>query len=144
MSVTVSTNTANTVLAWKPVFPGTVTLQLNGKSLKDDGAGNITGDTVTSGTINYSTGAISVTFGSAPSADDAFASYTYNNEYAPAEVPEMNITLESINVTAVSRKLKALWSFDAAFELQKEYGSDMNALLAAQAAAEIAHKQLVA
>lgn len=43
-------------------------------------------------------------------------------------------------VICQSRKLKALYAFDAAFKLQKEYGTDINALLNSQIASEIAHE----
>ena len=43
-------------------------------------------------------------------------------------------------VICQSRKLKALYAFDSAYKLQKEYGQDINALLNTQIAAEIAHE----
>lgn len=72
--------------------------------------------------------------------DDVTAEYFFNNEYAPVMVPEIDLAIKSELVLAKSRKLKALWSFDAQYELQKDYGQDIGALLAAQAAGEIAHE----
>ena len=100
--------------------------------------------TVSSGTVNLMTGAVSLTFSADPSTaitgDGLFADYVYDNQWAPAEVPELNLSIDSIPIQAVSRKLKALWSFDASYELQKEYSEDINALLAAEAAGEIGHE----
>lgn len=104
--------------------------------------------TISDGTVDVMTGVMQLKFSTDPTNalknHGVYADYVYDNQWAPAAVPEINLSIESIMVQAVSRKLKALWSFDASFELMKEYGQDMNALLAAQAAGEIAHKQLVA
>lgn len=141
----------NFVLPWKPVVPGSVKLTIGvggnaiiavdvpaTSSLVGTGA-NAAG--VTSGTINYSTGVVSINYAqNVAGGTEAVADWSYNNEYAPVDVPEINLSIESIPVLARSRKLKALWSFDAAYEMQKEYGQDLNGLLAAQAAAEIAHE----
>lgn len=51
------------------ILPGSVSLALSDGSAvvaKDDGAGAFTGDGITSGTINYSSGAISIVFDDAP------------------------------------------------------------------------------
>lgn len=45
-----------------PVHPGTVVVTDGTETFSDDGMGNLTGDAGGSGTINYQTGAISVTF----------------------------------------------------------------------------------
>lgn len=99
--------------------------------------------TISAGTVDVMTGVMKLTFSADPTTafeQGVYADYVYDNQWAPAAVPEINLSIESIMVQAVSRKLKALWSFDASFELMKEYGQDMNALLAAQAAGEIAHE----
>jgi len=96
----------------------------------------------------------------------ATATYRYNNEYAPllggngggpanaAEaingevsrgfyshaVPQIQLDITSIPVVAQSRKLRALYSFDSAYELERAYGQDINTLLATEAAGEIAHE----
>lgn len=140
--------TATIQLTWKPVIPGSVKIVMDGVTYVDHGdnkiyqkastAGNPDTE-VTGSAINYATGIVTIKL-AAQNTEAPVASWFYNNEYAPAEVPELNMSIESIMVTAHSRKLKALWSFDAAYELQKEYGQDLNAMLAAQAAAEIGHE----
>lgn len=63
--------------------------------------------------------------------------YRYDNETVPVEAPTMKLDIRSLPVETHSRKLKALWSFDAQYELYKEYGSDLQTMLATQAVAEI-------
>lgn len=134
-------------LDWRPVIPESVVIELDGVTYRDHGdqkiykvVGSGSPDTeVTGSSIDYSTGVVTLKL-AAQNTDAPVVAWYYNNEYAPAEVPEIDLSIDSIMVTAKSRKLKALWSFDAAYELQKEYGSDLNAMLAAQAAAEIGHE----
>lgn len=131
-------------LAWLPILPGTVYFQADGGSVvgKDDGNGNIVGTGITAGTINYATGAISVTLASAPTDGDPTVTYDYNNEDVPLinTVPEVNLKITSLPVVARSRKMKAVYAFDAAYELEKEYGQDIDSLLATEVAGEIAHE----
>lgn len=116
-------------LAFYPVIPGTLTIEGVGT---DDGNGKI-GD---AGTVDYATGKVTgVTI-----AEDATASYVYDNETAPVKVPQINLELAQVPVFAKSRKLAAYWGFDAAFDLKKQYGEDVTALMATQAAGEIAHE----
>lgn len=131
----------NAVLDWKPVIPGSVALKVGATTYTDHADGKLyNGENAVNGaSINYATGVITLPLAQAP-ADDVLCGWAFNNEYAPNDVPQLDLSIKSIMVVAKSRKLKALWSFDAAYELQKEYGQDLNALLAAQAAAEIAHE----
>ena len=138
--------TVTFVLPWKPVVPNTLVLTLDATTdvvvTEEGGVLVSTAGDFASGTINYATGVVVLTFTTnVPTGlTAATGAWYFNNEYAPVDVPEINLSIESIPVLARSRKLKALWAFDAAFELQKEYGQDLNGLLAAQAAAEIAHE----
>ena len=52
--------------------------------------------------------------------------------------------LAQLPIYAKSRKLAAYWGFDAAYDLKKQYGTEINDLISVQAAGEIAHRQLVA
>ena len=128
-------------LSWKPVTPKSVTITAGAVTITDDGNGALKAATGLSanGTIDYATGAFSFTL-SATATEDPVASYKYNNEFVPGNIPEITLKLQSLPVVAHTRRLKALYGFEAAFELQKEYGEDMDKLLAAQASAEIAHE----
>lgn len=71
----------------------------------DDGAGNITGTGITSGTINYATGAWSVTYDTAP--DDTTvitASYTYTIAAVPANWEQFAHVTELADYIPLSQK----------------------------------------
>ena len=127
-----------------PILPGTVKVTLpDGTVLTDDGNGALTDPlgSGTTGTINYATGA----FSCASATDGTMATYEYNNEQVPdLQVPEINMSLAQIPIFAKSRKLAAYWGFDAAYDLRQQYGTEILDVMSAQAAGEIAHKQLVA
>lgn len=132
----------NTNLQWTPVQPGTVSFTCNGGNVVgvDDGNGRITGDGITAGTIDYTTGEIKITLAS-EAEDEPNVSYSYNNEDVPINnVPEVNLRITSLPVVCKSRKMKAVYAFDAAYELEKEYGQDIDSLLATEVAGEIAHE----
>jgi len=120
------------------VGPITGSLNTKGTSVaSDNGAGVIAGTGIT-GTINYTTGAISVVFGSAPASGVVIAiQYQYNLE-ANSLVPQVNIDIQLSEVRARTRKLKALWSSEAADDLKAFHGIDAEAELVAGIAAEIA------
>lgn len=65
------TSTFNGTIRHRPIQPSSVTLFVGAASVgTDDGAGNITGATIFSGSIDYTTGVISVTFNSPPAAGE--------------------------------------------------------------------------
>lgn len=129
---------------YTPILPGTVTVTIpDGTVYTDDGQGNLINPatSATVGTINYATGA----FDCATATDGTTANYEYNNEQVPdLKVPEINMSLAQIPIYAKSRKLAAYWGFDAAYDLKQQYGTEILDVMAAQAAGEISHKQLVA
>jgi len=127
-----------------PVLPKTVQVTIpDGTVYVDDGTGNLINPSTaaTVGTINYATGA----FTCVSATDGSTATYEYNNEQVPdLKVPEINMSLAQIPIFAKSRKLAAYWGFDAAYDLKQQYGTEILDVMSAQAAGEIAHKQLVA
>lgn len=122
--------TSNPTLKYTPVIRGSVVIVDGEQTYHDDGAG-----VIGSGTIDYATGKISGLSLTAP-----IASYEYDNETVPVQAPQMQMKIESLPITTKARKLAAIWSFDAAYELEKEYGSSMQDLMATQATAEIAQE----
>lgn len=107
-------------LAYTPVIPETLIVR--------DG----TGTPVSGITVDPMTGALTGSIGSNYTAD-----YRYDNETVPVQAPLIKMDIMSLPITAQSRKLSAVWSFDAAYELSKEYGEDMQTLLTTQATSEI-------
>ena len=105
-------------LTWTPVIPGSFHVYRDGAAVE-----GITAEV--DGTINGDIHAGDV------------VSYFYDNETAPVEAPTLKLDIRSLPVECHSRKLKALWSFNAQYELFKEYGADMQTMLASQAVGEI-------
>lgn len=126
-------------LSYIPVRPGTVKIDVGGTVISDNGSGQLAGTGVTAGTINYANGAYDLTFSGATAAD-LTADYEYRLDYAPVAVPQIDIKIETSPIIAKSRKLRALFAFDAAFDMQRDYGVDINTALVSQVATEIKHE----
>ena len=105
----------NATLAWTPVVPSTVVVQAGTVELVDDGNGNLTG-TGGSGTIDYNTGAVAVTFTTAPaSGTPILASYRYVQENN--QPPRMKLRIEKKPVTAESTEIGFEWTSELADSL---------------------------
>ena len=99
-------------LDYLPVKANSVVVTAGSITGVDDGAGNITGTGIASGTIVYTSGAISVTFTAPPALNEPInVSYQYNME-ANTNIPQINIDITLTEVRAKTRKLKALWSLN--------------------------------
>lgn len=124
-------------LAYIPVRPGTVVFTDDTLRVTDDGNGNMVGDVVASGTINYATGAYNFTFNAAPAAGNAItASYEYNSE-ANAGTPELDIQLTSAPVVARTNKLRCRYSIEAQQDFQAYHGISAEVEIVAFMANEI-------
>lgn len=151
-------STVSVTLPWFPVRLATVTLACGSDSavvtntttgaLGGTGvfATGFTGSILPSGVL-----AISAFNGTVTA--DVTITYRYDNESVTdngptaagfTNVPGVNLQIKSIPVEAKARTLNAFWAFDASYELQKEYGANIEQLLATQIAGELNHKQLVA
>lgn len=136
--------TVSAVLAWKPITPGSLTITAGTVVGTDtdngDGTGTITGTGITAGTINYKDGTLNLTLAAA-STGEIYANYGYDNVTVPVNsVPEVELRIRKLPIVAEYRKLKANYGIDAAFQLNKEYGQDIDNLLSAQVAGEIARE----
>lgn len=129
-------------LDFYPIIPEAIKAYVDGEELAKPTIEGTTA-TFTTGvggstlTVNLLNGHIEI--GAAADLEVTFA-YEYDNETAPVKVPQINLELAQIPMVAKSRKLAAYWGFDAAFDLKKQYGEDVTALMATQAAGEIAHE----
>jgi len=85
-------------LANTPVIAGSVKVTDGTETFSDDGAGNLTGSAGGSGTINYSTGAISVTFNAAPANG---AGITVDYQYKPQSNIYVGVVDQIDNTTAL-------------------------------------------
>lgn len=126
-------------LSYTPIRRGTVHVKCGNIDVVDNGNGVISSAGVVTGTINYTTGAINVTFNSTTAAD-VEVDYQYDLEYAPSTIPQVDIKITEELVRARARKLRTLYSWDAAFDLRKAHGVDMDSTLLESVTAEIKHE----
>ena len=136
------------VLEHTPVLPGTVTGTVyNGTVATDtfviDMEGTFTFSTVdhgspyaTGGTLDVTAGEIEITWSGDPGANSVVVSYEYNME-CNQDLPEVNLVVESEEIAAKTRKLKAVWSYEAQQDLRSQHNLDAEAELTAVLAQEI-------
>lgn len=91
---------------------------------------------VTAGTLNVTTGEMVLTWNSAAGENHVVVSYEYNMEGNP-DMPEINMAVESDSVTAKTRKLKAVWTYEAQQDLRSQHNLDAEAELTQVLAQEI-------
>jgi len=126
-------------LAYTPVKPGTVSFTDGTNTWVDDGNGTITGSggDFSTGTINYQTGAYSITFSSAPATTiNVVSSYNFDME-ANANLQQIDFQLSSSPIYAGERKLRGRWSTEAAQALQALHGLNAEAQVSTAIANEI-------
>lgn len=132
-----SKTTFSTTLGYTPVRAGSVLISAGSVSATDDGEGAITGTGLT-GTVNYTTGEISLTFSSAPASDTTVSvHYRYDMDQTTTGFSQVDLDLASISLEAFPRKLRARWLLDAGFELQKMKGIDAESELVTAMSNEI-------
>lgn len=137
----VGDTTITASLAWTPVIPGSVVIKVGTDVITDDGQGSLVG-TAGNGTIDAD-GNVNLTLNAAAT-DTVTVDYSYDNVTAPVnKVPEINLEIASKPIYAKNILLKTNYSFTAAYMLKKEYGEDIEATLAAEAAGEILNEQTV-
>jgi hypothetical protein len=118
-----TTTTFTATLAYKPIRPGTVVVRagnVNGQDYNYDG--NIFGAGV-HGTIDYKTGAISLTFDTAPASGVAVVvTYWGNVEDLSLGVKEINYELDTKQVRAKIYAVKGLVGLFKSWQIQKRFG----------------------
>jgi hypothetical protein len=114
-------------LEWFPVRAGTLQITVGSDTTIDDGNGNVVATgAITGGTVNYVTGAFTIT---GVSATAAFSiSYAFNAE-GNLNIMDYEMKLSSTPVTAKVMKLKALWSEEADQNLQAMYNIKAESVL---------------
>jgi hypothetical protein len=74
----------------------------------------------TNGSINVSTGELTLTWNSAPGDNHCVVNYDYNMEGNP-DIPEINMAIESESISAKTRKLKAVWTVESAQDIRSQH-----------------------
>ena len=139
------TTTYEFYLSYTPVTAGSVNLSTGSGTITDNGDGTLTGgagSNLTTGTIDYATGKLNLTF-SAIAADATLSgsySFQYGNMDVDGNIPQVDVDLASATISSVTRSLRARWMFDAAFELLQVHGINSDEEIAKAMAAEIRHE----
>ena len=104
----------------------------------DNGTGGFTG-AAAAGTINYANGAVTgFLFTNPPAAGNPVkAFYTYDGELN-TKIPSMKLDVKKAPVEAQPRRLKALWSSEAAEDLRAFHGIDAETEIVSAVAQEMA------
>lgn len=139
------------VLSWTPVRPLNASLGFSVQILElnpttgaivqtgtDNGSGGFTG-AVTAGAVNYGSGAVTAfKFTTAPVLNNKIvARYFYDGELN-TKIPQVNLDITKQPIEAIPRRLKALWSSEAAEDLRAFHGLDAETELVSGIAQEIA------
>lgn len=139
------------VLSWTPVRPLNASLGFSVQILElnpttgaivqtgtDNGTGGFTG-AVTAGAVNYGSGAVTAfKFTTAPVLNNkVVARYFYDGELN-TKIPQVNLDITKQPIEAIPRRLKALWSSEAAEDLRAFHGLDAETELVSGIAQEIA------
>lgn len=90
----------------------------------------------TAGSVNLTTGEVTITWNLAPGPNHLVVNYEYNME-CNQDLPEINLVVESEEIAAKTRKLKAVWSYEAQQDLRSQHNLDAEAELTAVLAQEI-------
>jgi len=114
---------------------GTVTVTAGTVTGADDGNGNITGTGISAGTVNYTTGAISVTFSSAPALSVALSTtYLWNSETLDSSIRQIEFNIGLQPVQAQIHPLTFRYSVRAGLAAQAHLAVDVQDTLAQTAA----------
>jgi hypothetical protein len=144
-----SANVTSATLEHIPVIAGSVTgtiydgavvvntfvVPANGSSLSLTTVGSPSAY-VTAGTLAVANGTLALTWSGSSGGSKVVISYEYNMENNP-DMPEINLTIESQEIAAKTRKLKAVWSYEAQQDLRSQHNLDAEAELTAVLAQEI-------
>lgn len=127
-------------LQYLPVRKGQVAFNIDGEDVVDDGKGSLKNTEKAVGTIDYQTGAYTLTLDT-NTTQDVFVTYVYDQEYAPSKTGQLTLKVDETIITARPHKLSALYSMDAGYDLQTAYGLDIDDALLEASTAELRHER---
>lgn len=138
------------ILAWTPVRPfnadrgyAVQILEVTSagvvvQTATDNSGGAFSGDVLT-GAINYGNGAVSnFAFTNPPALGNKIVARYYYDGELNTKIPQVNLDITKQPIEAVPRRLKALWSSEAAEDLRAFHGLDAETELVSGIAQEIA------
>jgi len=92
--------------------------------------------TVSAGSLNLVTGVLTLTWSADPGANNVVMNYEQNLE-GQQDLPEINLVVESEDIVSITRKLKAVWTYEAQQDLRSQHNLDAEAELTSVLAQEI-------
>lgn len=92
--------------------------------------------TVSAGSLNLVTGVLTLTWSADPGANNVVVNYEQNFE-GQQDLPEINLVVESEDIVSITRKLKAVWTYEAQQDLRSQHNLDAEAELTSVLAQEI-------
>lgn len=114
---------------WLPIRRNSVVVQAGSIVATDDGAGNLIGTGVSAGTINYTSGAFTITYAAAPANTvPVVLEYRYVME-GNINRPKFSTNITSAQVIAETRSLETDWSVEAETDLKALHGLAADQLL---------------
>jgi len=118
-------------LKYPPINLRSVTIRLASGTVKaiDDGEGNILGVGV-QGTINYQTGAVTLTFATAPAKGDKILADYASNFEAMNEIPTIRSEYDSLSVNARTYALRTSIGLFKSYEMSKRFGINVEEQIA--------------
>lgn len=129
-------STTNATIAFTPIRPGTIVVTNGNDTYTDDSNGNFPAvGGLSSGTINYVTGAVVFNL-SSNTGNVITVAYSWNSE-GSTNLPQVNFTLSSSVITAQRYALRARWSQEAEQVLKSLHGLKVEAQMSAAVASEI-------
>lgn len=140
-----STASFSTTLAYTPIRTGSTVIYVDGVAVAQVASTSAGVDTLAAigssgitGTVNLSTGAVSLSASPAVALDKTItAHYRYDMDQTTVGFSQVDLDLASISLEAFPRKLRARWLLDAGFELQKMKGIDAESELVTAMSNEI-------
>lgn len=131
------TTTYNLNASYLPLRPGTVGIEVDGSTYTDNGNGEFAASgTLNGGTVDYSTGAISLEFGSVTNGNPMIATYEWNSE-GSTNLPQVNFQISSSPIYAQRVALRGRWSYEAEQILNALHGLKAEGQISAAISAEI-------
>jgi len=138
-----STTTFTKTLTPNPVRPGTIKITgsigsttLNGvdSGSQGDTSGTISGTGITSGTINYTTGVLTVVFASAPTSSDTMnATYSWDSEQSASTIRKIKFEITNTPVQCKPHPLNFEYSVPAGLAAQAHLQVDVQDVLSTAA-----------
>lgn len=133
-NITIASSTGNIIFesvnTWNPIAPNSVVVTLNGTTITDNGNGQLTGTledgTTVTGTVDYNKGIVSLNLSGSTTSGTATVTCSTKGFEMNSDVERLTYEIENLPISALNRKLKASWTYEAQEDAQSELGGFMD------------------